>query len=248
MSWRRRALLGSLPLWLGAAAPLPTSEQLRLFASADEVAPSPPGTVLFVGSSTIRLWPRLADDFAPLAVVQRGFGGATLAEVVTHADVLFAPHRPAAIVLYAGENDIAAGASPADVAERFSDLLDRLAVLYPEPVPIIVPGPKPSLARAELWPAMQATTVALSDVASPVHDVQVIDLAPRLVGPEGRLQPSLYAPDLLHFSEAGYRVLRAIVAEALVDAGAIGESGRDGPQPGSAGGTFEPVAAVTPAP
>src|SRR6185369_1814803 len=89
----------------------PFAEEFAAFAKAEARAPLPRDAVLFYGSSSIRLWATLAEDFPGLAVVNRGFGGSTLAECVQEMERLVFPVQPRAIVLYAGENDLDQGAS-----------------------------------------------------------------------------------------------------------------------------------------
>src|SRR5207253_1447860 len=80
------------------------------FVRADRVSPPPPCQVLFVGSSSIVKWKEtLASDMAPMPVIDRGFGGSHIEYVNRWFDEIVAPHRPRAIVFYAGENDIDAG-------------------------------------------------------------------------------------------------------------------------------------------
>ncbi len=218
MDLARRRFLTLLPTpWLaGAAAPVRRFEaQMAAFAEADRTAPSPPGSVLFVGSSTIRLWPDLDTAFRPRPVVQRGFGGATMAEVVDAADLLFAPHRPAVVVLYVGENDVAEGADAATVASRFRALQAQRRAFAAPPPPLLFVGLKPSPARLHLWSEMRRATVAVAALPEPDRPTAVLDLAAVLLAPDGALRPELYADDQLHLGSEGYRRLGAAIGRIV---------------------------------
>jgi lysophospholipase L1-like esterase len=91
------------------------------FARIDASSPSSDGSVLFVGSSSIRLWKTLEEDFPGVSPVNRGFGGSHISDSIVHFDRLVAPHNPRMIVLYAGTNDIASGKSPEEVAADFRE-------------------------------------------------------------------------------------------------------------------------------
>src|SRR5438552_276299 len=80
--------------------------QIRAFEEADRLRAPEPGSIVFIGSSTIRLWRTLERDMAPLRVVNRGFGGCHLAHVNRYAERIVVPYRPRAVVVYAGENDL----------------------------------------------------------------------------------------------------------------------------------------------
>ena len=65
-----------------------------------------PESLLFVGSSSIRFWGELAEDMAPVPVINRGFGGSKIGDVVHYADTLFQADNPRAIVIFVGTNDM----------------------------------------------------------------------------------------------------------------------------------------------
>lgn len=213
---RRIALQAAALLALpGVAAAARFKARLDGFAAADQRLPSPDGALLFVGSSTIRLWPGLAAQFAPTPVVQRGFGGSTLAEVLDARSVLFAPHRPAAVVLYAGENDIAVGATPAVVVERYVRLRRLLATSPAGAVPWVFIGLKPSPARFRIWPAMLATNRAIAGLAGPAAPAGFVDTAALVLQPDGRPDPAVFISDQVHFNALGYAHLEVAVKRSL---------------------------------
>jgi len=212
---RRRALLaGALAALATPARAARFADELDAFAEADRRARSPAGAILFVGSSTIRLWTTLAGDFAPVPVVRRGFGGATLAEVIDHRRRLFRPHRPAAVVLYAGENDVAEGASPTTVVRRYAVLRARLADSAAGTAPWVFIGLKPSPARWHLWPAMREVNTRIRSGNGPAP-AGFVETAALVLDGAGSLDRGLFLPDGLHFNDMGYRGLAAAVRAAL---------------------------------
>src|SRR5690242_7827519 len=97
----------------------PWQEALAAFAAADRKQAPPPGGVLFLGSSSIRLWDGLERQFADAPVVlKRGFGGSRLSDCVHHLDQLVIGYRPRLVLLYAGDNDLAEGSTPEQILER----------------------------------------------------------------------------------------------------------------------------------
>ena len=93
----------------------PFGPEIRAFEEADRINRPKPGGVLFVGSSSIRLWPDLKADFPGVNVIQRGFGGSQIDQVVYYAPRIVLPYKPSVIVLYAGDNDLAAGRTPEQI-------------------------------------------------------------------------------------------------------------------------------------
>src|ERR1043166_8566108 len=124
----------------------PFAEELRALAIAEAHTPPPRDAVLFYGSSSIRLWTTLAQDFAGVPLVNHGFGGSTLADCIGEMERLVFPLQPRAIVLYAGDNDLDQGAQPEDVLARFQAFVksahERLGK-----IPILFLSVKPSPIR-----------------------------------------------------------------------------------------------------
>lgn len=217
----RRAVLGAPWLFTGTAGATRFEDELATFARADAAAPSPAGALLFVGSSTIRLWPALACRFTPRPVVQRGFGGSTLAEVHRHRARLFAPHRPAGIVLYAGENDIAEGAAASEVVDRWRTLRRDLAGTPAGAAAFVFVDLKPSPARFDLWPRMRAVNAAMRALDDD-RPAAFVDTAAFVLDGEGAPRSELFLPDELHFAERGYVHLTSAVELALEGIGLRG--------------------------
>ena len=191
----------------------PFRDEILRFAEVDRETPPPPCPVLFVGSSSIRMWNSLAADMAPLPVVNRGFGGSSTRHVNAYFDRVVMPYRPRAIVLYAGENDIDAGESPADVlahVERFLALKDqRLG----RRVPVFYISVKPSKLRAAQFQRQSQANEAVKALAARRGDLEFIDVVPGML--EGGRPRDIYVQDGLHMSPAGYAIWRERVRDAL---------------------------------
>src|SRR5688572_2394579 len=105
------AFLSLVPIF-ASAQPAPFEKEIAAFEAADAKSPPPQGAVLFIGSSSIRLWKSLEQDFPNLKVINRGFGGSQIEHSNRYFDKIVAPYRPKLIVFYAGGNDVAAGKGP----------------------------------------------------------------------------------------------------------------------------------------
>lgn len=182
------------------------------FAEADRLNPPPPCPILFVGSSSIRLWTSLARDMAPLPIVNRGFGGSTIADVNLYFDRLVTPYRPRAIVLYAGENDIDAGQSPAAVADQFRRFLDAKRARLGD-VPVFYISAKPSKLRFAQRARQSELNAAVRALARTSRDLVYVDVASAMLN---RGRPlDLFVDDGLHMAPAGYAIWRDRVGQAL---------------------------------
>lgn len=195
-------------------------DEIEAFEAADRASMPAPGAVLFVGSSSIRMWDTLERDMAPVRVLNRGFGGAHMDHVVAFAPRIVAPYAPSAIVVYAGDNDIGAGAS----ADRVVADFERLVAFVRDGgsrAPIAFVAIKPSRLRWELWPRMRAANERIAALAAADPSLSYVDIATpmlalRAPGEEDGPPPgALFRFDGLHLSAAGYAVWTRVVRDAL---------------------------------
>lgn len=172
-----------------------------------EAAPAPAaGGIVMIGASNIRMWDSLADDFAGLAVANRGVGGCRLSELADFAPRLLDPAAPAVIVVSAGSNDIHAGATPEEVLDAFHRLLATIRRGQPG-VPVVVMAILPAQSRwderakqVEANDLLQAAIAALPADAGPV---EYLDVGSAFLGADGQPDPEAFLDDALHPSPLG---------------------------------------------
>lgn len=172
--------------------------------------PPPQHGVLFVGSSSIRMWTTLPRDFPGVPVINRGFGGSAIADSTYYADRIIVPYHPRLIVLYAGDNDIDEGDTPAQVLDEFKAFVARARRSLPG-VAIAYISIKPSLARSAEWPRMREANREIENWARTQRRITYVDVATKMLGANGKSRPELFREDGLHMSRVGY----AIWIEAL---------------------------------
>jgi lysophospholipase L1-like esterase len=170
----------------------------------------PLGAVVLYGSSSIRLWGSLADDFPGLNVINAGFGGSTLAACAHFAERLVVPLRPRSLLLYAGDNDLGDGCSPAAVLGSFRALTAKLDHHLPG-LRLGFLSIKPSPARWHLLGAMQEANRMIGEELLRRPGAFFIDLMTPMLAGDGRPRRELYTEDGLHLSAAGYRLWREVV-------------------------------------
>lgn len=195
---------------------------MAAFAASDrERAPATDG-VLFVGSSTIRMWSHLADDFRTLPVINRGFGGSTMADCQYFARQLVLQYKPRQVLVYAGDNDLAEGRSPQQVVESFKGFVEIVRREMPN-VPISYISIKPSPSRAALLPKIRETNALMSAYVRTLSNAGFIDIFTAMLDSNGAPRMELFGPDRLHMNDSGYALWTAIVGTHVLPPG--GEAG-----------------------
>ncbi|MFO0914223.1 MAG: GDSL-type esterase/lipase family protein [Pirellulales bacterium] len=175
---------------------------MRAFEEADQAHPTKPGGIVFVGSSTIRLW-KLSETFPEPAPLNRGFGGSIYADILPHFDLLIARHQPRIVVVYSGDNDIALGLTPEQVEDDFRQLSNRLREKLPDSRMICL-AIKPSRQRWSMYTTMQDANRRLEAICRDHPHRTFLDLGPEMLGKDGQPMPELFQEDGLHLNDRGY--------------------------------------------
>jgi lysophospholipase L1-like esterase len=171
--------------------------------------------VVFVGSSSIRLWDDLASQFPDQPVlVRRGFGGSRLLDCVAYLDRLVLAYRPRRVVVYAGDNDLASGRTPRQVLDSYVDFVEGVHRALPE-TRIAFLAIKPSPARAALLPQMQEANALIRRRAAADPRLDFIDVHSPMLGANGQPRPELFRADQLHMNARGYALWRDLIAAHL---------------------------------
>jgi lysophospholipase L1-like esterase len=192
--------------------------EIRAFEAADHTAMPAPGSVLFIGSSSIRLWSTLERDMAPARVLNRGFGGSKTADVLAVFDRIAAPYNPAIIVYYCGDNDLGTDNTNARAAADGFIAFDRRArALWPAVRTFYLPI-KPSLARWNNWPAMREANRLVREYCERTPGAAYLDTVSVTLGPDGKPDPTLFMPDGLHINALGYERWTTVVRPAVLEA------------------------------
>jgi lysophospholipase L1-like esterase len=186
---------------------------IRNFEAQDRKQMPPAGGILFVGSSSIVRWD-VEKHFPHLPVINRGFGGSQIADSLHFADRIILPYRPKVIVLYAGDNDIAAGKSPRQVAADYRALVKKVRDALPK-VRIVFVAIKPSIRRWHLVDKMREANRLIQAITAKDDRLVYVDVDPPMIGHDGKPRPELFAPDGLHLSAEGYKLWSSLVRPRL---------------------------------
>jgi len=183
------------------------------FEREDARKAPPKNPIVFVGSSSIRRWD-LPRSFPDLPVVNRGFGGSEMADVAHFAHRIVLKYKPRLIVVYAGDNDIAAGKTPRHVLDAFRSFVRTVRTRQPK-APIIYLSIKFSIRRWAIAHRMREANTLIEAYCRNEHGLRYLDVGTALLSKDGKPRPELFAPDGLHLSAQGYAVWAALLKPYL---------------------------------
>lgn len=191
-------------------------QQIVQYERADCEKFPPEDAILFVGSSTVKWWKTLEEDMSPLPVINRGFGGATVPEVLYYTDRIVLPYRPEIIVFYAGDNDLTRDSiTPRATFEYFKLFERRVHRFLPETYIFFV-SIKPSYYRMRHWHKMQQANAMIRRFTAETAQTGYIDVATPML--QGKKMPPrhYFARDGVHLSPGGYAVWRKTIKPVLL--------------------------------
>ena len=195
--------------------------EIQAFEKQDQENGYQEDFILFVGSSSIRLWETLESDMEGYKVLNRGFGGAQLSDLNLFWSRILAEHKPKMVILYCGENDIHEGSGVSQTVKRFKDFQDQ----YDRDlsgVPLIYITMKPSPSRWESWKKFRAADKKIAKLLSPEilslkSDKTYLDLSSLLLREDGTPDPSFFIEDELHMNADGYERWTESVRKSIED-------------------------------
>lgn len=197
----------------------PFESEIAAYEAMDRQNPPPTGAVLFLGSSSIRLWTTLAQDFPELQVLNRGFGGSEISDSVRYAPRIVLPYKPRMIVFYAGGNDINAGKTPEKVLQDFKEFVREVHKFLPR-TRIVYISMNPAVSRWKKEPQFVEGNRLIEDyvqsAAKKKMPLNFLDSHTKLLSATGEARPEIYRTDGLHLNSQGYQLWTAILRPQIL--------------------------------
>ena len=183
----------------------PFWNEIAEFKHRDSIQRPPVNAILFVGSSSFRKWTWVQNDFPGYPIINRGFGGSTLDDVILYAREIIYPYHPKEVVVYCGDNDIAAGKSAKKVYKRFMKLYDMIRKRLGN-IDIVYVSIKPSPSREKLMPEMEEANDLIRNFMAERSHASFVDVYHLMLNAQGHPIDNLFVADKLHMNEKGYKI------------------------------------------
>lgn len=207
------AVVAAFLLLVQDPKPEPFAKEIEAFEAKDKTSPPPENEIVFVGSSSIRLW-KTAEAFPDLKIVNRGFGGSQMADSVRYAERIILPCKPRIVVVYAGGNDINAKKTPEEVAADFKALAAKIHAALPKTKVYFI-SLYPNVARKWQDASCRQVNELIHEITLTDPRLGYIDTATTMRAPDGGPRPELLQADGLHMNDDGYKVWNEIVGAVL---------------------------------
>lgn len=187
------------------------------FKKKDSAQQPPASPILFIGSSSFTRWDSLQNYFPGYPVLNRAFGGSTLPDVIRYSYNMVLPYRPKQVLIYCGENDLAASetVTPVEVLNRVKTLFSIIRINLPE-ARISYVSIKPSPSRAQIQDRVKAANKEIKAFIKKQKKADFIDLYDAMLDAGGNMREELYVSDRLHMKPIGYDIWKRIITPYLI--------------------------------
>lgn len=191
--------------------------EIAAFRHSDSIAFPPKHAILFVGSSSFRKWTDVQDYFPGYTIINRGFGGSQLENVIHYADKIIYPYSPKQVIIYCGDNDFAydTTVTAQTVAGRFRELFSLIRQHLPN-ANIGFVSIKYSPSRKQFWDKMKETNKLVSCFLSKKKNAEYIDVTKAMLDENGNIRTDIYRSDMLHLKPSGYKIWQRVIAPYLM--------------------------------
>jgi lysophospholipase L1-like esterase len=180
---------------------------IQAFKKQDSIKFPPPNGILFVGSSSFTKWTDVSAYFPGKTIINRGFGGSSLPDVIRYEDEIIIPYKPRQVVIYCGENDLASSndVTAQTVVDRAKQLMEYIWNKLPN-AQIIFVSLKPSPSRRHLWPKMMEANAKIRDYLKTKKNALFVDVYSKMLNKDGTVMGQIFLSDSLHMNAKGYAI------------------------------------------
>ena len=195
----------------------PFYNEIQQFKKQDSISFPPKNSIVFVGSSSFEKWHDVQKYFPDYKIINRGFGGSTLPDVIRYANDIITPYHPKQVVIYCGDNDLASSdtITPQIVTNRFKTLFHIIRKNLPA-ANIAYVSIKPSPSRRQLMPKMKQANLLIKSFLQKQKNTSFIDVYKPMLLPNREPRPEIFLDDSLHMNAKGYAIWKKAIQPHLI--------------------------------
>ena len=196
----------------------PFEGETKAFAKSDSIVAPLQGKIVFAGSSSFTKWKDINQYFPGYPIINRGFGGSNLLDVILYVNETITKYKPKQVVIYCGENDLASSdtVSPEIVLDRFSILFNLIRQQLGNKSNITFVSIKPSISRWRLEAKIVAANALIANFIAKQTNANYINIHNAMLQVDGSVMKDIFIADNLHMNAKGYAIWQKIIFPGLL--------------------------------
>lgn len=196
----------------------PFEAEIKAFAKSDSIVTPLQGKIVFAGSSSFTKWKDINQYFPGYPIINRGFGGSNLLDVILYVNESILKYKPKQVVIYCGENDLASSdtVSPELVLNRFSVLFNLIRKELGNKSNITFISIKPSVSRWRLESKIIEANTLIANFIAKQTNANFINIHNAMLQGDGSVMKDIFIADNLHMNAKGYAIWQKIIAPSLL--------------------------------
>jgi lysophospholipase L1-like esterase len=196
-------IFGSSALLFGQE--IPFQKEIKSLTERIDQAGWKANSFVFTGSSSVRLWKNIQEEFPEIPIINTGFGGSQTSDLLIHLDELVIRYSPKKVFIYEGDNDLNAGKEVSQIMEDIDSLITRIHQKLPE-TNIVLISTKPSPSRWQLKTSYTVLNDLMRQYATTHNQVNFMNVWNVMLDKSGRPISEIFIADSLHMNAKGYAI------------------------------------------
>lgn len=191
------------------AQEVPFQEEVNTRAKEIDDSGWEKGSAVFTGSSSVRMWKNLQEQFPDVSIINSAFGGSTADQLLLHLDKTVLRYEPSKVFIYEGDNDINSGQEISNIMENLDELVTKIHAKYPNTIVNLIAA-KPSPSRWEKKVSYLALNDLIRQYATTHDKVNIVNVWDIMLDDAGMPRSDIFIGDNLHMNEKGYELWKKI--------------------------------------
>lgn len=206
----------SLITFANAQSPTRLQDEIKSYIEEDASPYLNRDLIVFTGSSSVRFWSTVNDNYPNHDIINRGFGGSMMSDLYYYRQELILKYKPKQVFIYEGDNDIFIGKSTKEIMKDTKKLVKAIRKVLPN-TNIVFISAKPSIARWNLKTEYEHFNSKLEKYTKRQKNMEFVDVWNKMLKEDGSLDPTLFIEDGLHMNIAGYTIWKNTIEPFLLN-------------------------------
>lgn len=197
-----------------SAQEIPFQEEVKNRAKEIDDAGWNKGSAVFTGSSSVRMWENLQEQFPDVAIINSAFGGSQANELLMHLNETVLRYEPSKVFIYEGDNDINAGKEVSVIMKNLDAIVTGIHDKNPATIVNLIAA-KPSPSRWHHKESYLALNDLIRQYATTHDNVNIVNVWDIMLDDSGKPRADIFIEDNLHMNAKGYELWKEIFTPFL---------------------------------